>query len=113
MAVGIGYLAFAKRDKFPMEAWMLGVALVALPLCSSSLASFNRFAFANWVLYPAYASLADRLPIWWRRAVLGHRRDRLRRSRRTTWSAASPSTASSADRPAPHDISPLMRLFCA
>ena len=68
VAVGIGYLALAKRDKWPMEAWMLGVALIALPLCSSSLASFNRFAFANWVLYPAYASLAERLPLWWKRA---------------------------------------------
>ncbi len=68
VAVGIGYLIVARRDGFPMEAWMLGVALVALPLCSSSLASFNRFAFATWVLYPAYASLAERLPIWWRRA---------------------------------------------
>jgi len=68
VAVGLAYLAFARRDGFPMEGWMLGVALVALPLSSSALASFNRFAFATWVLYPAYASLADRLPTWWRRA---------------------------------------------
>ena len=67
VGVGIAYLAFAKRDRFPMEAWMLGIALVALPLCSSSLASFNRFALATWVLYPAYASLAERLPLWWKR----------------------------------------------
>lgn len=66
--LGVGYLAFWRRDPFPMEAWMLGVALIALPLCSTSLASFNRFAFADWVIYPAYASFLCRLPTWWRRA---------------------------------------------
>ena len=31
---------------------MLGVAMIILPLCSSVLASFNRFTFADWMLYP-------------------------------------------------------------
>jgi len=53
---------------FPMEAWMLGFTLIALPLSSTSLASFNRFVLADWVLYPAYATFAARLPPWWRRA---------------------------------------------
>jgi hypothetical protein len=42
---------------------------VALPLCSTSLASFNRFTMADWVIYPAWASLLGRLPLWWRRAA--------------------------------------------
>jgi hypothetical protein len=67
--LGIGYLAISRRPRFPMEAWMLGVAMIALPLCSSVLASFNRFAFADWVIYPAYASLLGRLPKWWRWAA--------------------------------------------
>jgi hypothetical protein len=71
--VGIGYLVVAgrlgrggrsARARFPMEAWMLGVAMVALPLASSALASFNRFTLANWVIYPAYASMLGRLPTW-------------------------------------------------
>jgi len=53
---------------FPMEAWMLGLTLIILPLSSTSLASFNRFVLADWVLYPAYATFAARLPTWWRRA---------------------------------------------
>jgi hypothetical protein len=69
IAFGLGYLAFARRKEgFPMESWMIGVALIALPLCSTSLASFNRFVLADWVIYPAYASLGHRLPPWWRRA---------------------------------------------
>jgi hypothetical protein len=82
-AVGIGWLAFARRRRavgedgeateaeFPLESWMLGVALIALPLCSTSLASFNRFVMADWVIYPAYASLLGRLPGWWRRVAWG------------------------------------------
>jgi len=68
VAFAIGWVAFARREKFPMQAWMLGLALIALPLCSTSLASFNRFVLADWVIYPAYASFAHRLPLWWRRA---------------------------------------------
>jgi hypothetical protein len=49
---------------------MLGVAMIILPLCSSVLASFNRFAFADWVLYPVYASAIDRLPRPWRIASM-------------------------------------------
>jgi hypothetical protein len=67
VAGGIAWLAFARREAFPMESWMLGVALIALPLCSTSLASFNRFVLADWVIYPAYASMLTRLPGWWRR----------------------------------------------
>jgi hypothetical protein len=54
---------------FPVESWLLGAALIALPLCSTSLASFNRFVMADWVIYPAYATLLARLPLWWRRAA--------------------------------------------
>jgi hypothetical protein len=69
VGVAIGWLAFARRERFPMEAWLLGLALVALPLCSTSLASFNRFVMADWVIYPAYASMVGRLPSRWRPAV--------------------------------------------
>ena len=70
VVLGLGYAAFSRRDRFPMETWMLGVAMIALPLCSSVLASFNRFAFATWVLYPVYASAIDRLPRPWRIATM-------------------------------------------
>jgi hypothetical protein len=69
VAVGLGWLAFARRERFGMESWLLGLALIALPLCSTSLASFNRFVFADWVIYPAYASLLTRLPQPWRRVA--------------------------------------------
>ena len=68
--VGMGILVLSRRPRFPMEAWMLGVAMIGLPLASSVLASFNRFALADWVIYPAYASLLGRLPTWWRRGAL-------------------------------------------
>jgi hypothetical protein len=68
--VGLGILVISRRPRFPMEAWMLGVAMIALPLASSVLASFNRFALADWVIYPAYASLLGRLPAWWRRGAV-------------------------------------------
>lgn len=58
------YAALSRRDRFPMETWMLGVAMIALPLSSSVLASFNRFVMATWVIYPVYGSLAGRLPRW-------------------------------------------------
>lgn len=61
---GLGYLAFSRKDKFPMEAWMIGVAFIILPFVSSVLASFNRFVMADWVIYPAYASFLDRF--FWR-----------------------------------------------
>ncbi|HEY6533766.1 MAG TPA: mannosyltransferase family protein [Acidimicrobiales bacterium] len=70
VVVGIAVLVLSRRPRFPMEAWMLGVAMIALPLASSVLASFNRFALADWVIYPAYASLLVRLPPWWRRGVM-------------------------------------------
>ncbi|MCX7621614.1 MAG: hypothetical protein N2037_12325, partial [Acidimicrobiales bacterium] len=63
---GIGYLAFAKRARFPMEAWMIGVAFILLPIVSSVLASFNRFVMADWVIYPVYASFFTRIPSKWR-----------------------------------------------
>jgi hypothetical protein len=69
VAVAVGWLAFARRERFPMESWLLGIALVALPLCSTSLASFNRFVMADWVIYPAYASMVGRVPPRWRAAV--------------------------------------------
>jgi hypothetical protein len=73
VVVGITYLGVAGRlgrggracrHRFPMEAWMLGVAMIALPFASSVLASFNRFALADWVIYPAYAAMLGRLPTW-------------------------------------------------
>jgi hypothetical protein len=70
VVIGIGYLAVSRRPRFPMEAWMLGLAMIALALASSVLASFNRFVLADWVIYPAYASLLGRLPKWWRIAAL-------------------------------------------
>ena len=71
LVLGVGYAAFSRRDRFPMEVWMLGVAMIILPLCSSVLASFNRFTFADWILYPVYASAIDRLPKPWRVAAMG------------------------------------------
>jgi hypothetical protein len=62
----VGYAAFSRRDRFPMETWMLGAAMIALPLASNVLASFNRFAMADWIIYPVYASIALRLPRWLR-----------------------------------------------
>jgi len=70
VALGIGYAALSRRDRFPMETWMLGVAMIVLPLCSSVLASFNRFVFADWVLFPVYASAIGRLPKPWRIASM-------------------------------------------
>jgi hypothetical protein len=73
VVVAIAYLAFAGRvgrgtraaaHRFPMEAWMLGVAMIAVPLSSSVLASFNRFALGTWVIFPAYAAVIGRLPRW-------------------------------------------------
>jgi hypothetical protein len=61
--VGLGYLVFSRKEKFPMEAWMIGVAFIILPFVSSVLASFNRFVMADWVLYPAYAAFFERL-VW-------------------------------------------------
>jgi Mannosyltransferase (PIG-V) len=66
--LAIGYVAIARKDRFPMESWMISAALIALPLCSTSLASFNRFVFADWIIFAAYASFLKRLPPWWRRA---------------------------------------------
>lgn len=70
VVLGVGYAALSRRDRFPMETWMLGVAMVILPLCSSVLASFNRFVFADWVLFPVYASAIGRLPKPWRVASM-------------------------------------------
>jgi len=64
--LALGYAIFSRRDRFPMETWMLGLAMIILPLCSSVLASFNRFVFADWIIYPVYASAIGRLPKWWR-----------------------------------------------
>lgn len=51
-----------QRHALPMETWMIGWALIALPLCSSALASFNRFAMATWVIYPVFAVMLARIP---------------------------------------------------
>jgi hypothetical protein len=70
IAVALGFSVWAwRRGLLPMESWMIGAALIALPLCSTSLASFNRFVFADWMIYPAFATLLGRLPDWWRRAA--------------------------------------------
>ncbi|MGZ4717964.1 MAG: hypothetical protein ACXWCB_14850 [Acidimicrobiales bacterium] len=70
VVLGLGYAALSRRDRFPMETWVLGVAMIILPLCSSVLASFNRFVFADWVLFPVYASAIGRLPKPWRIASM-------------------------------------------
>jgi hypothetical protein len=49
-----------------MEAWMLGVAMIVMGFSSSVLASFNRFVLADWIIFPAYAALAGRMPRWMR-----------------------------------------------
>ncbi len=70
--IPIFYAAFSRKDRFPMETWMLGVGLIFLGLCSSVLASFNRFVYADWVIFPVWASIAGRLPTWvrWIAAVV-------------------------------------------
>jgi hypothetical protein len=70
VVIALGYLVVSRRPRFPMEAWLLGVVMIALALCSSVLASFNRFVLADWVIYPAWASLLGRLPTWWRRGAM-------------------------------------------
>jgi hypothetical protein len=60
--VGLAYAAISRKDRWPAETWLIGGALAAVPLCSSALASFNRFTLATWVLFPVYASLWGRLP---------------------------------------------------
>jgi hypothetical protein len=66
VVAAVAYAAWSRRDRFPMETWMLGLAMIVLPLCSSVLASFNRFVFADWIIYPVFASAIGRLPKWWR-----------------------------------------------
>ena len=44
--------------------------MIILPLCSSVLASFNRFVFADWMIYPVFASAIGRLPKPWRIASM-------------------------------------------
>lgn len=66
VAFPVAYAGLSRRDRFPMETWMLGLMLIALPLYSSVLASFNRFALADWVIYPVYASFLTRIPKPWR-----------------------------------------------
>lgn len=67
--VAVVYSAVSRKDRWPAETPLLGVALIILPLCSTSLASFNRFALATWIIYPVWASLLGRLPVWWRRGA--------------------------------------------
>lgn len=62
--VGLVYAAASRRDRWPAETWLLGGVLAAVPLCSSALASFNRFTLATWVLFPVYASMWGRFPRW-------------------------------------------------
>ena len=64
VAVALGYAGFARKDRWPTEAWAVGAVLIALPLCSSVLPSFNRFVLADFVIYPAYAAIYGRLPRW-------------------------------------------------
>lgn len=54
--------ASARKDRFPSEVWLIGALLIALPLCSSVLPSFNRFVMADFIIYPVYASLINRVP---------------------------------------------------
>lgn len=67
----IGYTVWGARRKvglFPLETPLLAIVLISLPLFSSILASFNRFTLANWVIYPAWATWAERQRPWVRRA---------------------------------------------
>lgn len=69
----IGYTAWGARRKrglFPLETPLLGIVLISLPLFSSILASFNRFTLANWVIYPAWATWAQRQRPWVRRTFM-------------------------------------------
>jgi hypothetical protein len=68
--VPLGYAALSRRDRFPAEAWVLGLALILVQLSSSVLASFNRFVLADWVLYPIVGSMLGRVPRWARWAGL-------------------------------------------
>lgn len=67
--VAIGYAAWSRRDRWPAETWLIGTALIALPLSSAVLPSFNRFVLADWIIYPVYASIYGRLPRWARIVV--------------------------------------------
>jgi hypothetical protein len=62
----VAFVAFSRKPRFPMEAWMLGVAMIVMGFSSSVLASFNRFVLADWIIFPAYAALAGRMPRWMR-----------------------------------------------
>jgi hypothetical protein len=68
--VGIVWMIVSRKPRFPAESWLLGIAMIALPLFSSVLASFNRFTLGDWVLFPAWAALIDRIPGQWRRLAL-------------------------------------------
>ena len=53
--VALVFAATSRRDRWPAEVWLL---------CSSALASFNRFSLAAWMVFPVYASMWGRLPGW-------------------------------------------------
>jgi hypothetical protein len=68
--VAVAWAAWPRRDvesRWPTEAWLLIVAIAALPLSSTLLYSFNRFTLANWPLFAVYAEMV----------VLATRRTRL------------------------------------
>jgi hypothetical protein len=51
-----------RGDGWPMETWLIGIGLIAVPISSTALASFNRFSMADWIIYPVIASFLARLP---------------------------------------------------
>jgi len=63
---GLAYAGLSRKDRWPAETWALGLVLIALPLSSAVLPSFNRFVLATWVLYPVYGSWWGRWPRWLR-----------------------------------------------
>jgi len=66
----LAYAGFSRRDRWPAETWALGLAMIAVPLCSAVLPSFNRFVLATWVIYPVYASWWGRWPRWFQVILL-------------------------------------------
>lgn len=67
----IGILVLSRKPRFPPEAWVLAIALMALPFCSSVLPSFNRFTLATWMIFPAYAAMLGRTSRRIRGVLLG------------------------------------------
>src|SRR5690606_31093271 len=58
--VAATWAAWPRRSpeaRWPTEAWLLIIGLAALPLSSTLLYSFNRFALADWPVLAVYAEM--------------------------------------------------------